>query len=253
MRRQSEPDTALLLYQKALEISSENADQMGQARALSGMGAVHSRQGRYRRALDYHQRAFELTQSRGDARSRVVALNNLLMAYTDVGEYSTPTSSRATCRPSQVESGDRARRPSPCSTSAGVRRSEATPRAPGTPCGEPSTSRANSGDRSTEGVALLNLGVASASLGAHAEALELSHQALAISRQINDRLMEGRALTNVGVAYAQLGQYSTGLEFLEQALAIDELTGHAPLTIETKYGIAVIYVNQGREPRLLPF
>ncbi len=76
------------------------------------------------------------------------------------------------------------------------------------------------GDRRGEGIRLGNLGNAYADLGQPRRAIEYYEQALAISREIGDRRGEGIRLGNLGNAYADLGQPRRAIEYYEQALAI---------------------------------
>ena len=75
-------------------------------------------------------------------------------------------------------------------------------------------------DRSSEGAALGNLGIAYRRLGEYHRAIEFHEKHLAISREFHDRLGEVGALGNLGVVYQSLGEYRRALEFHEQDLAI---------------------------------
>lgn len=75
-------------------------------------------------------------------------------------------------------------------------------------------------NRSGEGNALGNLGLAYQFLGNYAKAIEYQQQSLAIAREIKDRNGEGTALGNLGIAYYALGNYAKGIEYYEQQLAI---------------------------------
>ncbi len=75
-------------------------------------------------------------------------------------------------------------------------------------------------DRSNEGNALGNLGLAYAALGETRKAIEFYEQALAVLREIGDRRGEGAALGNLGITYYQLGETRKAIEFYEQDLAI---------------------------------
>jgi len=80
-------------------------------------------------------------------------------------------------------------------------------------------------NRSQEGAALGNLGVAYAALGEARTAIDFHKQVLAIDREIGDRRGEGNALGNLGRAYAALGEARTAIDFCEQALVIGREIG----------------------------
>ena len=75
-------------------------------------------------------------------------------------------------------------------------------------------------DRTGEGRALNNLGIAYRELGRYEKAIGYYEQALAIHREVKNRTGEGRALDNLGIAYEKLGRYEKAIGYSEQALAI---------------------------------
>ena len=75
-------------------------------------------------------------------------------------------------------------------------------------------------DRTGEGAALGNLGIAYYSLGETQDAIQFYEQALLIYRDIGDRRAEGYALGNLGVAYGDLGETQRAIQFYEQQLTI---------------------------------
>jgi tetratricopeptide (TPR) repeat protein len=82
------------------------------------------------------------------------------------------------------------------------------------------------GDRRGEGIALGNLGSAYANLDETRKAIELYEQALLINREIGYRKGEGINLGNLGLVYNNLGQTHKAIEFYEQALLIDREIGY---------------------------
>jgi tetratricopeptide (TPR) repeat protein len=80
-------------------------------------------------------------------------------------------------------------------------------------------------DRSAEGNALGNLGIAHATLGDARKAIEYYEQQLDITREIGDRRGEGNALGNLGNAHADLGDARKAVEYHEKALIIDREIG----------------------------
>ena len=75
-------------------------------------------------------------------------------------------------------------------------------------------------NRSGEGNALGNLGLAYADLGEMRKAIEFNEQALAIARENDDRQGESNILGNLGNDYAALGDVHKAIEFYEQQLDI---------------------------------
>jgi tetratricopeptide (TPR) repeat protein len=75
-------------------------------------------------------------------------------------------------------------------------------------------------DRRGESHALNNLGTAYSLMGESQRAIEFYQQALSIKREINDQRGEGVALGNLGLVYMNTGKYQSAIEFYEQALVI---------------------------------
>ncbi len=65
-----------------------------------------------------------------------------------------------------------------------------------------------------------------ANLSQYTKAIEYYEQALAIAREVGNRSSEGIALNNVGLAMANLSQYTKAIEYYEQALVIAREVGN---------------------------
>jgi len=81
------------------------------------------------------------------------------------------------------------------------------------------------GDRSGEGKALGNLGIAHRCRGDYALAIKYHQQDLAIAREIGDRSGEGKALGNLGMVYNSLGDYTQGIDYHQHYLDIAQEIG----------------------------
>ena len=78
------------------------------------------------------------------------------------------------------------------------------------------------GDRTGEGIALGNMGIAYADLGETRRAIQFFEQRLTLAREIGDRRGEGNALWNMSLALDQLGERAQAIKHAEQALIIRE-------------------------------
>jgi tetratricopeptide (TPR) repeat protein len=75
-------------------------------------------------------------------------------------------------------------------------------------------------DRTYEGYALGNLGLAYKDLGENDRAIKFYEQALLINRELGDRKGECKSLNNLGVVYYLLGKIKRAVQFFDQALLI---------------------------------
>ena len=109
------------------------------------------------------------------------------------------------------------------------------------------------GDRRGEGAALGNLGLAYFYLGETGRAIEYYEQQLAIAREIGDRRGEGRALGNLGSAYFYLGEIRRAIEYYEQRIAIAHEIGDRRGEGTALGNLGVAYKNLGETQRAIEY
>lgn len=109
------------------------------------------------------------------------------------------------------------------------------------------------GDRSAEGQALNNLGIAYWELGDIQRAIPYCQQALMIARESGDRLTEGQALNNLGIAYAALGDSRRALPYYEQAIAGAQESGDRLTEGQALGNLGLAYVALGNFRRAIPY
>jgi tetratricopeptide (TPR) repeat protein len=78
--------SALLNYEKTLEIRKELNDTKGLSSVLSNIGTIYSDNGMYRKALDYFNRSLEIKEDLKDVSGIISAHNNLGNVYQRTGE-----------------------------------------------------------------------------------------------------------------------------------------------------------------------
>ena len=100
-------------------------------------------------------------------------------------------------------------------------------------------------DRAGEGKAYANLGVACLSLGDFEKALEYHQLDLNISKEVEDRGGEGKAYSNLGLAYHFLGDFRKALKFHKQALGIAKDVGDKTLEGCVYSHLGLTYCNLG--------
>jgi len=178
-------------YRHALVLFRRLADRSGQARALANLGTVHSELGRYRQAADRQQRALGLFREVGDRVGEARALTNLGLVHWRMGRHRQA-----------IERQQRA---------LGLFREV--------------------GDRVGEARALTNLGLVHWRAGRHRQAAEHHRQALSLYREVGHRNGEANALNNLGLAYERLGDHEQATEHHQRALVlfreIDDRSGEA--------------------------
>ncbi|MCP2727013.1 CHAT domain-containing protein [Limnofasciculus baicalensis] len=109
------------------------------------------------------------------------------------------------------------------------------------------------GDRSKEGSALNNIGLAYQNLGQYGKALDYLNQALVIKREMGDRAGIGKSLSNIGQVYDNLGQYEQALEYYKQALSINRQIGDRAGEGKTLSNISGVYYSAGENQEALNY
>jgi tetratricopeptide (TPR) repeat protein len=103
------------------------------------------------------------------------------------------------------------------------------------------------GDRYTQSLSLMNLGVAYSSLREYQQAINFYQQSLEIAREIGDRNTQGLSLTNLGNTYLNLGQYQEAIEFCQQSLEISREIGDIRGEAFSWFNLGLALENVNRE------
>jgi tetratricopeptide (TPR) repeat protein len=184
--RQGRYGQAIEHFQQALALFREIDDRGGEARALDSLGLFHWRQGRYERAVEHFQKALALFREIDDRGGVARALSNLGLVHWRQGRYEQAAEHH--------------------------RQALTLFRKTGRPSGE-----AN---------ALSNLGAVYGRQGHYEQAVEYLQQAIVIHREVGDRIGEAYALDQLGVVYGRQGRYEQAAEHQRQALTLFRETCH---------------------------
>jgi tetratricopeptide (TPR) repeat protein len=166
--------------EKALQIYTEDGDQLGQGRVLNDLGRVFADLGNEKQAQNNYEQALYLYQQQEYPSGEGSALNNLGWVSITLGQ-----NIQARKYYEQALSIFR-----------------------------------EIGDRLGEGATLNNLGRVYEDLAQGEQAQVYYEQALSVFREERDRKGEAWSLNNLGKAYRKLRQYEQSLQYLEQALQI---------------------------------
>jgi len=85
--RNSQPDSALLYYEKALSIAKAIPAFAFKAKCLSSIGVVNMVQGNYNQSILKNEQAIHIADSIGDKSKKGTALNNIGIVYASQGKY----------------------------------------------------------------------------------------------------------------------------------------------------------------------
>ncbi|NER53142.1 MAG: CHAT domain-containing protein, partial [Symploca sp. SIO1A3] len=189
-------------HQQSLAIAREIKDRNGEAQSLNNLGIAYRNLGEYTQAIDYHQQSLAIAREISDRKREGQSLGNLGNAYFFLGEYTQAIDYHQ--------------------QSLAIKREIK--------------------DRNGEGASLSSLGIAYDALGEYTQAIEYHQQSLAIAREINDRDGEGNSLGNLGIAYRNLGEYAQAIEYQQQSLVIAREIGdkNGEGTVLNNLGLALL-------------
>jgi CHAT domain-containing protein len=210
---------------RALEQSAALNRSLGDLRAealsLNSLGVVYGQTGDAEQAAATFERTLLLTRAEGlGGRNEVQYLNNLGIAYKDLGQYDKSLGfyQQALARAQALRDQDF--EAAVLNNMGNVERlKKESAKALELHTRALTGSRAT-GAKPTEARSLSAIGATYFELGDYAKALEYHREALAIRRQLVDRAGEAASLDGVGLALHRLGDHVAALEALQDALAI---------------------------------
>jgi tetratricopeptide (TPR) repeat protein len=202
--RQGRYPQATGYLREALALHREAGDQAGESRALHNIGIANFEQGGYRQAAGHFQEALTLYRGLGNRVSEARALNNLGLVDTRLGRY-------------QQAVGNLQRALALCR---------------------------DVGNSAVEAYAVLNLGDVDLRQGRYPQATSHFQQALALFRQTGDRTGEAYALTALGNAAPRQAQLSA--VYHEQALALFRETGDRSGEAEARNSLGKVFLRTGQ-------
>jgi len=197
---------ALTIHGHAGDAARLLGDRAAEAMALTNLGIICWRQGRYQQAADYHQQSLAVSVAIGDRRGEAVSLANLGTVHERRGHY--PQATR--CHREALAAFQ------------------------------------SVGERSGEARALGNLGSVAAREGRYPQAVDWYQRALAVFREIGDLTGEAAALPDLGVAYQRQGLFEEAVGCYQRALALFRESGNRTGEAEARNGVAEILLATGR-------
>ncbi|MBC7881637.1 MAG: CHAT domain-containing protein [Anaerolineae bacterium] len=230
---------ALDAFQQSLNLAGTLNDRKAEIVALSGLGQVYSENENFSSALPYFQRAAETARAIQDSNKELIALQDLASTYYALGAYANSASlyyqSLQIAQKNQVP-----RKELTAWNGLGNSMYQVGDLKGAVDYYKHSLEVARSlKDRSAEGQALGNLGLAYAELGDdYPTAIQYYEQDLAIARELKMPLAEGQALAFLGKVYLQLEDYTKARDYNRKSA---EILG----ALKYSRGEGLSYVNLG--------
>jgi tetratricopeptide (TPR) repeat protein len=197
---------AVTVHGRANQAALLLGDRAAEAMALTNLGIISWRQGRYQQSADYHQQSLTASVAVGDRRGEATALANLGTVHERQGRYQQAVH----CHQQALAAFQ------------------------------------SVGERTGEARALGNLGSVAARQGQYERAVDWYQQALAVFRETGDLTGEASALPDLGRAYQRQGLFEEAVGCYQRALALFRETGDRTGEAEARNGVAEILLATGR-------
>ena len=243
---------AVAIHTHALHAARHTNDRAAEAHALTNLGAVYFRQGRYGQAAEHHQQALALSREIGNQAGEARALDNLGLVYRRQGYYQQASEHHQQAMALSREINDQAGEANALDNLGTVHQRQGRYQQSTEHHQQALNLFRELGDRAGEATALDNLGLVYRRQGYYQQASEHHQQAMALFREHGDRAGETYALGNLGLVYFQRGRYQQAADHLQQSLALLREIGDRAGQSEALNGIGEAYQATGqlREARI---
>jgi tetratricopeptide (TPR) repeat protein len=218
--------------EQALDLAADIGDQAERCRALTGLGIVYWQLGRTGRAVECTAQALELYREAGDRIGQARVLGNLGNMHGRLGNLPVSIEHHLQSLELFRAADDPAGMANELASLGAML--EELGRYPEAleHLREGLACARRIGYRESEAQTLANLGIVHQRLGRLDEALAHHHEALDLLRDMGDRAGEGYCLGYMGTTYERLGQLAVALEHHRAALRIAGDLGDDHLTAE---------------------
>ncbi|MGB3265164.1 MAG: CHAT domain-containing protein [Microcoleus sp.] len=220
---------ALDYYNQALSRNRDLADRPKQAVILNNIGAVYYALGEKQQAIDYYNQVLSLIREMGDRPEASINLNSLsnLPANSDtsLGDRTVEATTLNNIGLAYNDLGEKQKAKEYFDGALRLFRAV--------------------GDRAKEATALTNIGLVYNDLGNQQQALDYYNQALHLRRETGDRRSEALTLNNIGVSYSELGQKQKAAEYFARSLPLFRAVGDEKGEALTLYNSAKIKGDRG--------
>ncbi|MEG4440975.1 CHAT domain-containing protein [Microcoleus sp. AT9_B5] len=220
---------ALNYYKQALSWNQTLADRPKQAVILNNIGAVYYALGEKQQAIDYYKQVLSLIREMGDRPEASINLSNIsnLPANSDtsLGDRTAEATTLNNIGLAYSDLGEKQKAKEYFNQALPLFRAM--------------------GDRAKEATTLTNIGLVYSDLGEKQTALDYYKQALDLRQKAGDRRGEALTLNNTGTTYSELGNQQKAEEYFNQALPLFRAVGDRPGQALTLYNMAKIKGDRG--------
>jgi tetratricopeptide (TPR) repeat protein len=231
------------LHTQALDISRDTGNPDGESAALTNLGLCYSSLGDYRLAIELYTQALDIYGDTGNRDGESAALGNLGFCHYSLGDYRRAIELHTQALDIDRETGNRDYESSDLTGLGDCYYRLGDYRLAIELHTQSQAIDRETGNRDGESNALTNLGKCYFSLGDYRRAIELQTQGLAIAQDTGGRRYEASALVSQGRAWLAAGDADKAVNLLEEAIGITEITGDTEPAAEARSALALAQLH----------
>lgn len=232
----NKPDSALVCYHRALDISKEIKSQTLIAKCSRYIGIIYYYQGFYTKAIDYHIKSLNASKKIGDNKGISGSYNNIGLVYEYQGAYTKAISYYLKSLKISEEIGDKKVIQSACNNIGGIHYNQGSYDEALSYFFKSLKISKEIGIKKGEADSYNNIGSIYRQQGFEDKSLQYHLKSLKIKEEIGDKRGLFSSYQNLGVSYYTKGSYDKTLSYYLKSLNIAE-------EMDDKHGIATTYLN----------
>lgn len=244
---------AIARWQESLKLWQEVGDKSQQALMLNNIGIAYNNLGEKQEALNHYKQALSLRREVGDRRGEATTLNNMGSVYDSLGAKQEALNYYNQALLLRRQVGDKRGEATTLSNIGSVYDSLGEKQKALNYYKQALALDRAVGNRKGEAITLSNIGAVHDSLGEKQEALNYYNQALPIRRQVGDKRGEAVTLNNIGHVYDSLGEKEEALNYYNQALPIRRQVGDRDGEARTLNNMGSVYDDLGAREEALNY
>ncbi|MDH5508175.1 MAG: tetratricopeptide repeat protein [Anaerolineae bacterium] len=220
-------------------------DIQGEGQALNNLGLAYTELGQPEKAANFFDQGLEIARKMGDRSGESQTLNNLGLAYVDLGSAKKAINTFKQSLEIVRETGNRWSEGNVLGNLANVYNNHEQPEMAIQYFKQVLETMRESGDQWRQALTLGNLGNAYKNLGHWGKASEYHERALKMFKVIGDHRREGQTLINLGISYKKMGQVEKAKAHYEQAVEILRVLGDVAGEANASWNLGLIFEERG--------
>jgi DNA-binding SARP family transcriptional activator/tetratricopeptide (TPR) repeat protein len=229
----------------AVEAARAVGDRAAQAHALTNLGLVERRHGRYHLAAEHVTEALALFRAIGDGQGQARSLGVLGQIRWRQNRLPEAADQFSVALDAFRQLGDRVGQAASLGNLGNIAERQGRYDEAGSYFEEARSLYRQIGDRHSEAQALSSLALIDDRRGRYQRAVQHHQEALAILAEIGDPPSQAAALADLGAVYVRLGQYTDATDHLERALTLYRDVGDRSGQAEALNGLGEAGLGNG--------